>query len=42
MEGNGMLLNADYVVAGRPIRDASDPTSVIEAMQKEVATSLQH
>jgi orotidine-5'-phosphate decarboxylase len=32
---------ADYVVAGRPIRDAVDPISVIEAMQEEIAVNLQ-
>ncbi len=33
---------ADYVVVGRPIRDAADPISVIEAMQEEIAANLQH
>jgi len=31
---------ADYVVVGRPIRDAADPIPVIEAMQEEIAASL--
>ncbi len=33
---------ADYVVVGRPIRDAAEPISVIEAMQEEIAANLQH
>jgi orotidine-5'-phosphate decarboxylase len=40
--GQAIRGGADYVVVGRPIRDAADPISVIEAMQKEIAVSLQH
>ena len=31
---------ADYVVVGRPIRDAADPIPIIEAMQEEIASTL--
>ena len=31
---------ADYVVVGRPVRDAADPMVVIQAMQEEIASSL--
>lgn len=31
---------ADYVVVGRPLRDAADPLAVIEAMREEIASSL--
>ena len=31
---------ADYVVVGRPIRDATDPVAVVTAMQDEIATAL--
>jgi orotidine-5'-phosphate decarboxylase len=31
---------ADYVVVGRPIRDAKDPVAVVEAMQAEIASAL--
>lgn len=31
---------ADYVVVGRPVRDAADPVAVVEAMQEEIASSL--
>ena len=31
---------ADYVVVGRPVRDAADPLAVIESMQEEIASSL--
>ena len=40
--GQAIRSGADYVVVGRPIRDASDPISVIEAMQEEIAANLQH
>ncbi len=33
---------ADYIVVGRPIRDAADPIPIIEAMQEEIAATLQH
>ncbi|MDR3556727.1 MAG: orotidine-5'-phosphate decarboxylase [Syntrophobacteraceae bacterium] len=31
---------ADYVVVGRPVRDAAEPLAVIEAMRQEIASSL--
>ena len=31
---------ADYVVVGRPIRNAKDPISVVKALQDEIATAL--
>jgi len=31
---------ADYVVVGRPIRDADDPIAVIEGMQREIQSGL--
>lgn len=31
---------ADYVVVGRPIRDATDPVAVVKAMQDAIATVL--
>ena len=31
---------ADYIVVGRPIRDASDPVSVVKEMQGNIATAL--
>ncbi len=31
---------ADYVVVGRPVRDAADPIAVIEAMREEISSSL--
>jgi orotidine-5'-phosphate decarboxylase len=31
---------ADYVVVGRPVRDAAEPLAVIEAMRWEIAASL--
>ena len=40
--GQAIRAGADYVVVGRPIRDAADPISVIEAMQEEIAANLQH
>ncbi|MGA2400593.1 MAG: orotidine-5'-phosphate decarboxylase [Syntrophobacteraceae bacterium] len=39
--GQAIRGGADYVVVGRPIRDATAPISVIEAMHEEIATSLQ-
>jgi orotidine-5'-phosphate decarboxylase len=38
--GRAIRSGADYVVVGRPIRDAADPISVVEAMQEEIAASL--
>ncbi len=31
---------ADYIVVGRPIRDASDPVSVVKEMQAQIANAL--
>jgi orotidine-5'-phosphate decarboxylase len=31
---------ADYIVVGRPIRDAADPRAAAEAIQAEIATAL--
>jgi orotidine-5'-phosphate decarboxylase len=31
---------ADYIVVGRPIRDAADPKAAAEALQEEIATAL--
>jgi orotidine-5'-phosphate decarboxylase len=31
---------ADYIVVGRPIRDAKDPRAAAEALQQEIATAL--
>lgn len=31
---------ADYVVVGRPIRDAKDPLAVVEGLQEEIAAAL--
>ena len=31
---------ADYVVVGRPIRDADDPIKVVQTMHNEIATAL--
>ena len=39
--GQAIRGGADYVVVGRPIRDAADPISVVEAMQEEIAANLQ-
>jgi orotidine-5'-phosphate decarboxylase len=39
--GQAIRGGADYVVVGRPIRDADAPISLIETMQEEIATSLQ-
>ncbi len=33
---------SDYIVVGRPIRDAADPISVIESMREEIETALQN
>lgn len=38
---NQAIINgADYVVVGRPIRNAKDPASVVKAMQEEIARAL--
>ncbi len=31
---------ADYIVVGRPIRDASDPISVVKAIHKQIADAI--
>ena len=31
---------ADYVVVGRPIRNAKDPISIVRALQDEIAAAL--
>ncbi len=38
--GQAIRAGADYIVVGRPIRDAADPISIIEAMQEEIAATL--
>ncbi len=38
--GKAIAAGADHVVVGRPIRDATDPISVVEAMQQEVVREL--
>lgn len=38
--GRSIGQGADYVVVGRPIRDAADPVAVIEAMQADISASL--
>lgn len=38
---NQAIINgADYVVVGRPIRNAPDPVAVVKAMQEEIAGAL--
>jgi orotidine-5'-phosphate decarboxylase len=39
--GQAINAGADYVVVGRPIRDSADPIAIIEAMQEEIAATLQ-
>ncbi|WP_310600645.1 orotidine-5'-phosphate decarboxylase [Desulfobulbus sp.] len=38
--GRAIADGADYLVVGRPIRDAADPDAVIAAMHREIATAL--
>ncbi len=38
--GQAIRDGADYVVVGRPVRDATDPISMVEAMQEEIEASL--
>jgi len=35
-----LKLGADYIVVGRPIRDAADPRQAAEAMQTEIASAV--
>ena len=35
-----MKAGADYIVVGRPIRDAADPRAAAEAIQREIAAAL--
>jgi orotidine-5'-phosphate decarboxylase len=35
-----MKAGADYIVVGRPIRDAKDPRAAAEAIQREIASAL--
>ncbi|MCL1979877.1 MAG: orotidine-5'-phosphate decarboxylase [Proteobacteria bacterium] len=38
--GRAIADGADYLVVGRPIRDAADPDAVIAAMHQEIAATL--
>ncbi len=38
--GRAISDGADHVVVGRPIRDAEDPISVVDAMQEEIRKAL--
>lgn len=38
--GRAFENGADYIVVGRPIRDASDPVAVIQGMQAQIQTVL--
>lgn len=38
--GRAIADGADYLVIGRPIRDAADPDACIKAIQQEIATAL--
>jgi orotidine-5'-phosphate decarboxylase len=38
--GRAIATGADYLVVGRPIRDASDPRAAAEEIQKQIATAL--
>lgn len=38
--GQAIADGADYLVVGRPIRDAADPSACIAAMQREIAAAL--
>lgn len=37
-----LQLGADYIVVGRPIRDATDPRLAAESMQAEIAAAIAH
>ncbi|WP_319585857.1 orotidine-5'-phosphate decarboxylase [uncultured Desulfobulbus sp.] len=39
--GRAIADGADYLVIGRPIRDAADPDACIAAIQREIATALE-
>lgn len=39
--GEAISNGADYVVVGRPISNAKDPTSVVETMQREIQKALE-
>ncbi len=38
--GQAISAGADYVVVGRPIRDARDPVSIIESMRDEISLAV--
>ena len=38
--GSAISTGADYLVVGRPIRDAADPRSAAEAIQQQIAAAL--
>ena len=38
--GRAIADGADYLVIGRPIRDAADPDACIAAIQREIAAAL--
>lgn len=38
--GRAIADGADYLVVGRPIRDAADPDACIKAIQREITTAL--
>lgn len=40
--GRAIADGADYLVIGRPIRDAADPAARIAAIQQEIAAALNH
>ncbi len=38
--GKAIASGADYLVVGRPIRDAADPRAAAEAIQEQIAQAL--
>ena len=38
--GRAIATGADYLVVGRPIRDAADPRAAAEAIQEQIAAAL--
>ena len=38
--GAALRAGADYLVVGRPIRDAADPRAAAEALQASIAEAL--